>query len=73
MLGCVVSISASSCETFFSPWHSALISLRRIRVDKMENGSAAEEKTASAEAGSRHASPECGSDAPKRQGLADSP
>jgi len=45
MFGCVVSISASSSETFFSPWHTALMIFSRIGVDSTPNSSATESKT----------------------------
>ena len=41
MLGCVVSISSSSCETFFSPWHRALMMRSRIGVASTPKSSAA--------------------------------
>ena len=43
----MVSISCSSCETFFSVWHSALMIFSRMGVDSSRNSSAAEEKTSS--------------------------
>ena len=45
MFGCVVSISANSSDTFFSPWQTALMIFSRIGVDRMANSSATDSNT----------------------------
>ena len=45
MLGWVVSISVSSCDTFFSWPHKALMIFSRMGVASSRNSSAAESKT----------------------------
>jgi hypothetical protein len=47
MLGCVVSISLSSSETFFSAWHKLLMIFNRMGADITRKTSAANSNTSS--------------------------